>query len=108
MELSQIFSGLVFLVSAIHMTHTIGSVLWARPSDAVLCREDRPARPRDDWYLFFHCSTLWGTNLHTPKSSQRGCPADSASYPTRATVPTTATGRGCLLNLTGNSLTAQE
>ena len=71
MELSQIFSGLVFLVSAIHMTHTIGSVLWARPSDAVLCREDRPARPRDDWYLFFHCSTLWGTTTSTATSSTR-------------------------------------
>lgn len=70
MELSQIFSGLVFLVSAIHLTHTIGGALWARPGDAVLCREDRPFRPRDDWYLFFHCSTLWGTNLHTPTSNQ--------------------------------------
>ena len=71
MELSQLFSGLVFLVSAIHLTHTIGSALWASPSDAMLCREDRPSLPRDDWYLFFHCSTLWGTNLHNPKSSQR-------------------------------------
>jgi len=71
MELSQIFSGLVFMVSAIHLAQTIGSTLWARPADAEIYREDRPSQPRDDWYLFFHCSALWGTNLRNPKSGER-------------------------------------
>lgn len=71
MELSQIFSGLVFLVSAIHLAQTIDSALWARPADAEIFREDRLFQPRDDWYLFFHCSALWGTNLRPLNNSER-------------------------------------
>ncbi len=82
MELSQIFSGLVFLVSAIHLAHTIGNTLWASPADAEICREDRPCQPRDDWYLFFHCSALWGTNLH----NRKGGACDAHQMP-QATKP---------------------
>lgn len=66
MELSQLFSAVVFLISAIHLTYTLGGLLWARPVEADVWSEKRASLSRDDWYLFFHCSALWGTSQGTP------------------------------------------
>lgn len=96
MELSHLFSELVLLVSVIHLAHTIGSVLWAHPGDAEVCREDRPLRPRDDWYLFFHCSALWGTDLHAHKNGERDArQIPQATRPGQPPRPRPRAGAAC-------------
>ena len=87
MELSQIFSGLVFLVSAIHLTHSIGTHLWASSSEESMYLEDRPFAPRDDWYLFFHCSALWGTTISTAGDQHDAQQISQTSQPGQQSRP---------------------
>ena len=87
MELSHLFSTVVFLISAIHLTYTLGGLLWARPVEADVWSEKRASLCRDDWYLFFHCSALWGTSQDTPAprsgAVQQILQTNSPSQPSR-------------------------
>lgn len=91
MELSQSFTGLVFLVSAIHLAETFGRAFWARPMHIEKDCKSYPAQVRDDWYLFFHCSDLTGSTTSRPKknnqrTSDQVAPNIPQSRPTRISV----------------------
>jgi len=71
MDLSQTFTGLVLLVSAIHLAETVGSALFAAPMPIEENRSMRPVQLRDDWYLFFHCSDLTGKRNNRSDKSEK-------------------------------------
>ncbi len=71
MDLSQSFTGLVLLVSAIHLAETVGSALFAAPIHIEESRSMRPVQLRDDWYLFFHCSDLIGKRNNRSDKSEK-------------------------------------
>lgn len=58
MEPMQYFTGLVFLMCAMHLTamaaEAVSKFLPARANDK------RSEQPRSDWYTFFYCSALTG------------------------------------------------
>ncbi len=65
MELNQYFTGLVILVSVVHLAATVGYQLFSGSVQTEAATEQRPARSRDDWYLFFYCSDLTGPKTGT-------------------------------------------
>ncbi|MGD9949092.1 MAG: hypothetical protein AB7U29_11515 [Desulfobulbus sp.] len=61
MELTQLFTGLVVLVCAIHLAGMIGRSIFTLSAKSVLDDEARQPKRRSDWYCFFHCSDLTGS-----------------------------------------------
>jgi hypothetical protein len=71
MELSQYFTGLVALVCAIHLAGVIGRPFSTLSALSALDDTTRHHQPRGDWYLFFHCADLTGSNSTKAVSTSR-------------------------------------
>ncbi|MDD2463554.1 MAG: hypothetical protein PHI97_06115 [Desulfobulbus sp.] len=61
MELSQLFTELVVLVCAIHLAGVVGRSVGTFSAKSVLDDQARQPGHRSDWYCFFSCSALTGS-----------------------------------------------
>lgn len=61
MEAQLFFTGLVLFICLVHVTTTVGKMLRTF-FDHSSAKKSSPShnRPRDDWYVFFHCADLTG------------------------------------------------
>lgn len=62
MEPGIVFVGLIGAIAVLHLAVQAGKVLGSRRGLQEAAHSDQAAgkKMRDDWYVFFHCSDLYG------------------------------------------------
>jgi len=80
MELNQFFTGLVVLVCAIHLAGMVGRTVFTVSAKSVLDDPARPSKQRSDWYCFFSCSELTGSQTIARETAQKSAQKPQAAY----------------------------
>nr|WP_321467203.1 hypothetical protein [uncultured Desulfobulbus sp.] len=83
MELSQVFTGLVVLVCALHLAGMAGRKVRTFSAQRTLDDAARQPQQRSDWYCFFSCSDLTGSGTATKKASRETLQRPQAVHATR-------------------------